>query len=74
MDTDMTRKNYIKPITDVVVISSMHIMAASVQEQQYRGFSIDGTYDDTDINTKISDQNYTYNVWQQTGDGFIEID
>lgn len=75
----MIRKNYIKPITDVVVISSMHIMAASVQEQQYRGFSIDGTYDDTDINTKISDQNCTYNVWNQSDDEkyrntFLEID
>ena len=75
----MARKNYIKPITDVVVISSMHIMAASVQEQQYRGFSVNGTYDDSEINTGISDKNYTYNVWRQSdsdeyADGFINID
>lgn len=70
----MTRKNYIKPITDVVVISSMHIMAASVQEKEYRGFSVNGTYDDSEVNTGISDKNYTYNVWQQSGDDFIEID
>ena len=48
--------------------------AASVQEQQYRGFSVNGTYDDSEVNTGISDKNYTYNVWRQTGDGFIEID
>ena len=48
--------------------------AASVREQQYRGFSVNGTYDDSEVNTGISDKNYTYNVWRQTGDGFIEID
>lgn len=69
----MTRKNYIKPITDVVVISSMHIMAASL-EQQNRGFSINGNYDDSDAYNETSDKSYTYNVWQQTDDDFIEID
>ena len=54
-------------------------MAASVQEQQYRGFSVNGTYDDSEINTGISDKNYTYNVWRQSdsdeyADGFINID
>ena len=69
----MMKKKYLRPTTDVVIISSVHIMAAS-DEHENRGFSIDSTYDDTDINTKISDQNYTYNVWQQTDDGFVEVD
>ena len=71
----MMRKNYIRPVTDVVVISPVHIMATSTPEQmRYSGFSIDGEYDETSRNKDASNENYTYNIWQQTGDGFIEID
>ena len=70
----MMRKNYIRPVTDVVVISSVHIMAASL-EKENRGFSINGGYyEDKDNYSESSDKDYTYNVWRQTDNDFIEID
>ena len=70
----MMRKNYIRPVTDVVVISPVHIMAASL-EKENRGFSINGGYyEDEDNYSESSDKDYTYNVWRQTDDDFIEID
>ena len=70
----MMRKNYIRPVTDVIVISPVHIMAASL-EKENRGFSINGSYyEDSDNYSQSSDKDYTYNVWKQTDDDFLEID
>ena len=71
----MMRKTYIKPVTDVVVISPVHIMAASL-EKENRGFSIGGEYDETNTYEK---GNNTFNVWNQSDDEkykdtFLEID
>lgn len=71
----MIKKNYIRPVTDVVVLSPVHIMAASTLDSENRGFSINGGYyEDQDNYSESSDKDYTYNVWKQTGDDFIEID
>ena len=74
----MIRKNYIKPVTDVVVISSVHIMASSTPEEdrEYRGFATDGEFDSSNPDQK---GNTLYNVWNQSDDEkyrntFLEID
>ena len=64
------KKTYNSPITQVYVVSPVHIVSASEE----RGFAVDSDYDYTDINEDASDDNTTYNVWKQEDDDYIDID
>lgn len=64
------KKFYNSPITTVIPAEPMTLMAGS----EKRGFSTDGKYDISKEGDHIHEDGVEYNVYQQTGDGFMDID
>lgn len=70
------KKTYIQPCTEVVRVAPMRIMSGSIDESK-RGFSIDRVFDEENTSAyrnNVTHADVTFNVWQQTDDGFMEID